>query len=172
MKKITLMVIAMMGFAACVMADDLLYNGEFKRLNAKGEAVGWSTTVTKGGSVKFFTTGAPDGGYAQFVLTEEGTFSMRQSMMKVLKPNTKYKVSFKLRGENFSAKNLGLVFINEGWSKSSGFNKLVPTPQWKEYEQVIATPDYKKYVAIAFHAVKAKGTVEIADIEVEELDND
>ena len=172
MKKITLMVIAMMWFAACVMADDLLYNGEFKRLNAKGEAVGWSTTVTKGGSVKFFTTGAPDGGYAQFVLTEEGTFSMRQSMMKVLKPNTKYKVSFKLRGENFSAKNLGVVFINEGWSKSSGFNKLVPTPQWKEYEQVVTTPDYKKYVAIAFHGLKAKGIVEIADIEVEAIDND
>ena len=172
MKKMTLIAAAVLGIATAAMADDLLYNGEFKRLDAKGVAAGWSSTQAKDATVKYFASGAPDGGYAQFTLPTEGKFTLRQAMHRVLKPNTQYKVSFKIRCVGTTTGTVGMVFINEGWTKANGVHNLVPTAAWKEYEQIFTTPDYKRYVALVFYGNKVKGIVEIADVEVEALDND
>ena len=93
-------------------------------------------------------------------------------MTNVLKPNTRYEVSFKVRGKDFKAANLAMIFINEGWTQNSGNTKLVPTAQWKKYKAVFTTPDFKKYTALVFYGSKVQGSVELADVEVEELDND
>ena len=172
MKKIVLLAAMMLGLTGVVSADNLLYNGEFKRLDAKGWAPGWALTNTKNAEVKFFASGAPDGGFVRISFPTEGQFELRQHLSKKFAPNTKYKVSFKMRGTVFTSADLGVIFINDGWSKSSGARKLVPTAQWKEYEYVFATPEYKKYLGFVILARKAKGTVEFADVEIEALDND
>ena len=172
MKKISLLLAMMFGVSVAVMADNLVHNGEFKRVDAKGNAIAWTPNPIKNGSVKFFTKGAPDGGYAQFVLNAPENFSIRQCLNGKVKANTKYELSFKVRAVNFSAKTVDVLFINEGWSLSSGIRNIKPTAQWKEYEAVVTTPDFKKYIGLVFHGIKAQGTIEIADIEVEELDND
>lgn len=172
MKKFTLLLTIVFGIATAAVADDLLKNGEFKKLDAKGVPVGWTVSVPKSGSFKAVTSGAPDGGSVTFNLPEVGNFTFRQIMTKVLKPNTKYKVSYKIRGKNFKAVTLGMIFINEGWTLSNGNKKLTVTENWKEYEEIYTTPDYKKLVALTFYANKATGTVEICDVEVEALDCD
>ena len=172
MKKISLFLAMMFGVSAAVMADNLVHNGEFERLDAKGNAVGWTPNPVKNGTVKFFATGAPDGGYAQFVLNAPENFSIRQCLNGKVQANTKYELSFKMRAVDFSAKTVDVLFINEGWSKSNGIRNIKPTAQWREYKAVVATPDFKRYVGLVFHGINAKGTIEIADIEVEELDND
>jgi hypothetical protein len=172
MKKISLFLAVVFGISAAAMADNLVHNGEFERLDAKGNAIGWSASAVKNGSVKFFAAGAPDGGYAQIVLNTPEVFSIRQCLNGKVKPNTKYELSFKVRAVDFSAKNVGVLFINEGWTKNSGISNIKPTAQWQKYKAIVTTPDFKKYVAIVFHGTQAKGTIEIADIEVEELDND
>lgn len=93
-------------------------------------------------------------------------------MTNVLKPNTRYEVSFKVRGKDFKAANLAMIFINEGWTKSSGIRKIAVTDQWKEYKSVVKTPDFKKLVSLIFYSTKATGTIEICDVEVELPDND
>lgn len=172
MKKNVFLMAIVLGLAAPVMADNLLKNGEFERLNPNGTPVDWVVAVSNGGSYKAAAVGAPDGGSVTFTLPEPGRFSLRQLMTKVLKPNTKYKVSFKIRGKNFKAPVLGMAFINEGWSKERGTRKLQVTEKWKEYEEIYTTPDYKKQLWLVFYGIKASGTVEICDVEVEALDND
>ena len=172
MKKILFSLIGMLVFLTGAMADNLVVNGEFERLDAKGQAIGWTVEAPAAASVRFFAHGAPDGGYVRIALPAAGNFSLRQDMSRVLRPNTKYEVSFKLRGDNFQGKVLGMVFINEGWTQNSGNTKLVPTAQWKKYKAVFTTPDFKKYTALVFYGSKVQGSVELADVEVEELDND
>ena len=172
MKKFAFLLAAMLGLSVPVMGDNLLKNGEFERTNANGTPANWIVAVPKGGSCKTVTTGAPDGGSVTFTLPEQGKFSLRQLMTKALQPNTKYKVSFKLRGKNFKASVLGMAFINEGWSKANGNFKLQVTEKWQEYEEIYTTPDFKKQVWLVFYGLKAAGTVEICDVEVAALDND
>ena len=172
MKKFALLLGAVFGITAAAMADDLVKNGEFEKLDAKGVPVDWTVKVDKVGSFKAVTSGAPDGGSVTFNLPKQGNFVLRQVMTKVLKPSTRYKVSFKIRGKNFKAVTLGMVFINEGWTKSNGNKKLKVTEEWKEYEEIYTTPDYKSLVGLAFYANKATGTVEICDVEVEAVKED
>ena len=172
MKKIAMLLAAVLGLSSVAMADNLVKNGEFKKLDAKGVPVGWTMTISKGGTFKAVTSGAPDGGSVSFTLPENGSFVFRQVVTKVVKPNTKYKVSFKVRGQNFKAVTLGMIFINEGWTKSNGNKKIKVTPEWKEYEEIYTTPDFKKTAGLTFYANKACGTVELCDVEVEALDND
>ena len=172
MKKILFSLIGMLVFLTGAMADNLVVNGEFERLDAKGQAIGWTVEAPAAASVRFFAHGAPDGGYVRIALPATGNFSLRQDMSRVLRPNTKYEVSFKLRGDNFQGKVLGMVFINEGWTKSSGIRKIAVTDQWKEYKSVVKTPDFKKLVSLIFYSTKATGTIEICDVEVELPDND
>ena len=77
-----------------------------------------------------------------------------------------------MRGCDFTAKALGMLFINDGWSKNTGVKNLVATPEWKEHKLVFATPDYNRYVFLTFFGSEAKGTIELADVEVESLDED
>lgn len=173
MKKICLLAAMLLGFTASVMADNLVVNGEFKRLyDGNKHAYSWGLEKIKDGTVKFFNTGAPDGGYAQFVLNSPCNFSMRQYLKGKIKPNAKYEISCKVRGNNFTAKAVGLIFINEGWSKSAGIRNIKPTAEWTEYKVVVTPPPFKAHIGLVFHAIQAKGTIEIADIEVEEVDND
>ena len=163
---------AVLGLSSVAMADNLVKNGEFEKLDAKGVPVGWTMTISKGGTFKAVTSGAPDGGAVSFTVPENGNFVFRQIVTKAVKPNTKYKVSFKVRGQNFKAVTLGMIFINEGWTKSNGNKKIKVTPEWKEYEEIYTTPDFKKTAGLTFYANKACGTVELCDVEVEALDND
>ena len=172
MKKIALLLGAVFGITAAAMADNLVKNGEFKELDKKGVPAGWTISMAKTGNFKAVTSGAPDGGSVTFNLPEQGNFVFRQVMTKVLQPGTKYKVSFKIRGKNFKAVTLGMVFINEGWTKSNGNKRLKVTEEWKEYEEVYSTPDYKQLTGLAFYANKATGTVEICDVEVEPVKED
>ena len=172
MKKIAMLLAAVFGLTTVVAADNLLQNGEFKKLDAKGVPVGWTVRVPKSATFKAVTSGAPDGGSVTFTLPESGNFVFRQVMTKVLKPSTKYKVSYKVRGKDFKAVTLGMVFINEGWTKSNGNKRIKVTPEWKEYEEIYTTPDYKQLTGLAFYANKASGTVELCDVEVEAVDND
>ena len=172
MKKISLLFAVLMGFAVAVHADNLVKNGDFKHQTSKGVAFNWSPFKPKDAVVKYFTSGAPNGGYAQFVMPTAGNFSLRQNMTPVLRPNTKYKISFKVRGRDFTAKALGMLFINEGWSKDAGVKNLTATPEWKEYKLEFATPDYNRYVFLTFFGNTAKGTIEVADIEVKAINVD
>ena len=172
MKKIAMFLAAVFGLATVSMADNLVTNGEFKKLDAKGIPVGWTVKVPKSSTFKAAVSGAPDGGSVTFTLPETGSFVFRQVMSKVLKPSTKYKVSYKVRGKDFKAVTLGMVFINEGWTKSNGNKRIKVTPEWKEYKEVYETPDFKQLTGLAFYANKASGTVELCDVEVEALDND
>ena len=172
MKKAAMFLAAVFGLTTVSMADNLVTNGEFKKLDAKGIPVGWTVNITKGSTFKAAVSGAPDGGSVTFILPETGNFVFRQIMSKVLKPSTKYKVSYKVRGKDFKAVTLGMVFINEGWTKSNGNKRIKVTPEWKEYEEVYETPDFKKLTGLAFYANKASGTVELCDVEVEAADND
>lgn len=172
MKKITLLLAALMGFSAAVMADNLVKNGDFKHQTSKGVAFNWSPFKPKDAVVKYFASGAPQGGYAQFTIATAGNFSLRQNMTPVLRPNTKYKVSFKIRGRDFTAKALGMLFINAGWSKNTGVKNLVATAEWKEYKLEFATPDYNRYVFLTFFGNSAKGVIELADVAVEAIDPD
>ena len=92
MKKISLFLAVVFGISAAAMADNLVHNGEFERLDAKGNAVGWTPNPVKNGTVKFFATGAPDGGYAQFVLNAPENFSIRQCLNGKVQANTKYEL--------------------------------------------------------------------------------
>ena len=172
MKKFSIFMAALFGFSAMVMADNLVQNGEFEKLDKKGRPVGWTASVSKGGTIKAAAVGAPDGGSITFTLPENGKFDLRQLMTNVLKPNTRYEVSFKVRGKDFKSANLAMIFINEGWTKSSGIRKIAVTDQWKEYKSVVKTPDFKKLVSLIFYSTKATGTIEICDVEVELPDND
>ena len=50
------------GFSAMVMADNLVQNGEFEKLDKKGRPVGWTASVSKGGTIKAAAAGAACGG--------------------------------------------------------------------------------------------------------------
>ena len=43
---------ALFGFSAMVMADNLVQNGEFEKLDKKGRPVGWTSSISKGGTIK------------------------------------------------------------------------------------------------------------------------
>lgn len=172
MKKTLFLLAAVFGFSPVLTADNLVVNGEFERLSAQGVALNWSFAASKPGSVKYFATGAPDGGYAQITMPENGKFTFRQIMTGKLVANTKYEVSFKMRCTDFTAAQLGVLLINDGWKKGNGVRNLKPTAVWTKFKYVITMPELTKYSALVFYSNNAKGTLEIADIEVEPFDND
>ena len=43
---------ALFGFSAMVMADNLVQNGEFEKLDKKGRPIGWTSSISKGGTIK------------------------------------------------------------------------------------------------------------------------
>ena len=165
MKKIIATVLTVL-CAAALFADNLVKNGDFKTI-VKGKAAFWA--VTGGCKVTFSADGAPEGGLVRVDATSDakGDFSLRQNMTAVLRPNTPYKVSAKVRGTNFQANSYGLIFINEGWSKSSGIRKFPVTGEWSKIEAAVTTPDYKKEVSLVLYANGSFGVLEVADIKVE-----
>lgn len=166
MKKTIGIALALLCGAAALFADNLVKNGDFKTI-VKGKASFWS--VTGGCKVAFSASGASDGGFVRIDATSDakGDFSLRQNMTAALRPNTPYKVSAKVRGTNFKANSYGLIFINEGWSKSSGIRKFPVTGEWTKIEAVVTTPDYKKEATLVLYANGAFGVLEVADVEVE-----
>ena len=165
MKKTIATVLTML-CAAVLFADNLVKNGDFKTI-VKDKASFWSLIGSY--KVTFSAVGAPDGGSVRIDASSDatGNFSLRQNMTAVLRPNTPYKISAKVRGTDFKAKNHGLIFINEGWSKSSGIGKFPVTGEWTKIEAAVTTPDYKKNVSLVLYAQAAVGVLEVADIKVE-----
>ena len=52
MKKFSIFMATLFGFSAMVMADNLVQNGEFEKLDKKGRPVGWTSSISKGGTIK------------------------------------------------------------------------------------------------------------------------
>ena len=52
MKKFSILMAALFGFSAMVLADNLVQNGDFEKLDKKGRPVGWTSSVSKGGTIK------------------------------------------------------------------------------------------------------------------------
>lgn len=163
MKKTIGIALALLCGGAVVFADNLVKNGEFRKKSSA-----WS--VTGGGKVTFSADGAPEGGFVRIEKSadaEKKSVTVRQNMTAVLSPNTAYKVSAKVRGVDFKAKNYGLIFINEGWSKQTGILKFPVTGEWTKIEAAVKTPDFKKSVTFMIYAADVSGALEVADIEVE-----
>ena len=170
MKKIIATVLTVL-CAAALFADNLVKNGDFKTI-VKGKGSFWA--VTGGCKVAFSAEGAPEGGLVRIDATSDakGDFSLRQNMTGALRPNIPCKVSAMVRGTNFKANSYGLIFINEGWSKSAGIRKFPVTGEWTKIEAVVTIPDYKKEATLVLYANGAFGVLEVADVKVEPAANE
>ena len=150
-----------------VFADNLVKNGNFKTV-VDGKAAPW--TVSGSVDVSFSAAGAPEGGLVRISVpadAEKKSVAVCQNMTGVLRPGTRYKVSAKVRGTDFKAAQCSLLFINEGWTKSSGISKFSISGEWKTVEANVKTPDFKKSVSFIIFVKDASGVLEVADIKVE-----
>ena len=172
MKKTFVMIAAILGFAAAATVDNLIFNGEFEKIDAKGKALAWNLIAPKTAKAEFFATGAPDGGFARITVPETCEFSLRQSITNRVTANTKYELSFWVRGVNFKGERLGVLLINDNWKKSAGIRNIKPTAEWVKHKMIVTMPEFEKYAGLVFYGTKAQGTVEIADVELELPDND
>lgn len=171
MKKITMLAVALLSAATMFGAENVIKNGSFEQLVA-GKPANWYVKNPAG--ITFSSDGAPESGYVKFAPEikdgKKVTLSFFQLITGVVKSNTKYTLSYKLRtGKGFRGK-VRLIAINDKWEKGAGdfVGGRFPA-DWKEYKKVITMPEYKKDARFIVMAEVTQGYVEIADIKLEEV---
>ena len=91
-----------------------------------------------------------------------------------LEPNTKYKLSFRIKGQDIaSGKNQGArIMLNAG----KNWGRITATPQnepdsgtfdWKEGSGIIDTAKFKSGKIAIYLSIKGTGTVWYADVKIE-----
>jgi len=91
-----------------------------------------------------------------------------------LEPNTKYKLSFRIKGQDIaSGKNQGArIMLNAGknWGRITATPKNEPdsgTFDWKEGSGIIDTAKFKSGKIAIYLSIKGTGTVWYADVKIE-----
>ena len=94
-----------------------------------------------------------------------------------LEPNTKYKLSFRIKGQDIaSGKNQGArIMLNAGknWGRITATPKNEPdsgTFDWKEGSGIIDTAKFKSGKIAIYLSIKGTGTVWYADVKIEKLE--
>ena len=154
-KKMTVLFVLLSVFS--MFAEELNFNSKF---------TGWIVSNRK---KVVLDSKIKEGGTA---VRLENDSSIRRNLD--LEPNTKYKLSFRIKGQDIaSGKNQGArIMLNAGqnWGRITATPKNEPdsgTFDWKEGSGIIDTAKFKSGKIAIYLSIKGTGTVWYADVKIE-----
>ena len=175
MKKLATVIAVLLTVSVNTLAENLARNGNFEQLIA-GKAAEWQIhQYSNKTEIKFFAAGTENGGYAQMIFPANdkaaGRMLLSQDITAIVESKQKYQLSCKVRSKGFKGV-AELVLCNDKWAASAGILIGKVPGKWTEFKKIVTMPEFKKQAKLNFNVKRvAKGTIEVADIKLEKIEN-
>lgn len=162
---------AMFAGAEVKLGENILLNGRFET-DQTDLPLYWSVTAPAG-VVSWRPSDGPGGAPCMSFRNPEarrGEMTLRQYGIR-LASNGLYRVSLMLRTRNFKCKGHGAVAINQGWYWADGVHIFPETTEW-----TCLTRDFRAKASsngeysVAVYAINFSGELDVADFQLEALD--
>ena len=152
--------------AAVKPGENILSNGTLEA-DQTDHPIGWSIYIRDRKLVKWMPSGGPNAlPYYRFASTSPGPqdSTVRQGGVKLVS-NGVYRLSVKVRTENFSYKNAGVVVASGGWRRSRAVGNIPKNTggEWKEMSCKFEPFDGNGVHQVIFFASGFTGTFDVAD---------